>query len=527
MESNGEKNENNLTQRMKKYIKKALIKLGIIIAIILLLIGFIWVLFNRALEFLAKGVDDLGSSYVATDASSGLEPGINITDEQIEELVKILEKNDFTVQGLYLCGDIDYNKEMDDPENIKSRNKYLRQFLRAELCSLYPDFKIEEDETHFNGIIQIKRASEGSDGTSSRDMEYVRKDIFDAMIEALQTGVINSSLLSGYTLEELEEKIKEVYSIDEERNLYYATWTIIEEDGSRQFLVESKGVDYSKAVEKYAMPIEVSLALCFVTQNPEYVYEFIEKHVLNGQIDITIQDTQRVDTYESWYDYSIHTVEVTTVPPSTDENGIYQEGYTSTNSYDTEYNNANPHKKVVTSVDATPQITFADTWMATETISYTNTRDQVEYPLGQETIVHEGAGFPGQVPAGGSSGYTTVTHSLNWTKFTETEDIIYNEWERNTIEVDTEDVEKKAKSIIEEWNEFYEIPNSRRKEAPGENIVIGADVLFGFLDREETQAQEQIFRYLLYLYTNKSYGVKNLDLSEFNHFDMEFITDEE
>ena len=70
-----------------------MIKLVIIIAIILLLIGFVWVLFNRALEFLAKGVDDLGSSYVATDASSGLEPGINITDEQIEELVKILEKN--------------------------------------------------------------------------------------------------------------------------------------------------------------------------------------------------------------------------------------------------------------------------------------------------------------------------------------------------------------------------------------------------------------------------------------------------
>ena len=202
--------ENAGTKKIKKVIKKILIKIAIILAILLLIAGFVWVLINKALNFLAKGVDDLGSSYIATDSSSDLEPGINITDEQIEELVKILEKNDFTVQGLYLCGDIDYSKEMDDPENIESRNRYLRQFLRAELCTFYPDFKIEEDETHFNGIIQIKRASEDSDGATSRDMEYIRKDIFDAMIEALQTGVIDSNLLAGYTLEELEEKIKEV-----------------------------------------------------------------------------------------------------------------------------------------------------------------------------------------------------------------------------------------------------------------------------------------------------------------------------
>ncbi|MGN1327869.1 MAG: hypothetical protein ACI4VQ_07345 [Clostridia bacterium] len=525
-----EDNENVVLKLLKKKVKRWLIIICIIVVILLLIAGFILVLLNKALGSLSKGVDDSEIPYIATDSSQDLEPGINITDEQIEELVKILEKNDFTVQGLYLCGDIDYSKEQDDPENIESRNKYLRQFLKAELCTFYPDFKIEEDETHFNGIIQIKRASENSDGTGSRDLEYVRKDIFDAMIEALQTGYIDPNLLDGYTLEELEEKIKEVYSIDEDRNLYYATWTIIEEDGARQFLVEAKGVNYQKAVQKYAMPIEVPLTLCFTSQNPEYVYQFIEEYVLNGQIDITIQDTQRVDTYESWYDYSIHTEVESTTVPHIDANGVAQPGGTSSGSYDTEYTNQNAHKKVVTTVDATPQITFADTWMATETILYTNNKDQVEYPLGQEKIVHEDVEIEGQVPAGGTTSdgitTTTTTNSLNWSNFIETENINFNEWERNIIEEDTADVERKTLSILEQWDTAYRIPNTQRKEAPGENLVIGDQVLLGFLDTEDTQAQEQIFKYLLYRYTGDSYGVKELDLSIFDNWDFEFVNED-
>lgn len=521
-----EKKESIVGQQIKKLVRGLIIKALLIIVPILLIAGFVVVILDAVIDALSSGVDNLGSSYVAVDSSGNLDGGINITDEQIEQLVQILEKNGMSVENLFLCGDINYDKEADDPENIAQRNKYLRQFLLAELCTLYPDFGITEDETHYNGIIKIKRAAQDSDGTSSTDMEYVRKDVFDAMITSLQNNSIDSSL-SGYTIQGLQSKIKNVYTIDNSGNLYFATWSTINTNGETQFTVSSKAVNYRKTVEKFGMPIEVPLALCFTSQNPEYVYQFIEEHVLNGEIVITIQDTQRLDTYKSWYDYSIKTTENSTIYSTmyADDEGIH-----TTSSYDTEYNNKNTSEIIRTTVDGVAQITSVDTWMIKETVSYTNTQGKIQYPLGQETVTYENVDFPGEFPEDTSYSYTVEdvevivdkSYSLNWCKFTESENIVYNEWARNTINVDTADIEEKAKSIIKQWDILYRIPNSNRKEAAGENIVIGDLILLKLLDKEATQKHEEIFRYLLYLYTGNDYGVTSLDLSIFN--DLDFTT---
>lgn len=532
MEFNDEENEKQesiIGQKIKKMVKGLIIKALLVIVPLLLIAGFVVVIIDAALDALSAGVDNLGNSYVAIDSSGNLEGGINITDEQIEQLVQILEQNGMSVENLFLCGDINYDKDADDPENIAQRNKYLRQFLLAELCTLYPDFGITEDETHYNGIIKIKRAPQDSDGTSSTDMEYIRKDIFDAMITSLQNNSLDDSL-SGYTIQELQSKIKNLYTIDNAGNLYFATWSTIETNGETIFSVSSKAVNYRKTVEKFGMPIEVPLALCFTSQNPEYVYQFIEEHVLNGEIVITIQDTQRLDTYESWYDYSIKTTEETIIPAYIDEYGVEHEEINTTNSYDTEYNNQNTLESVRTTIDGVAQITSVDTWMITETVSYTNTQGKIQYPLGEETVTYENVDFPGEFPEDSSNTYPIGTvvetvnksYSLNWCNFTEKEKIVYNEWERNTINVDTADIEEKAKSIIEQWDIPYRIPNTDRKEAAGENIVIGDQILLKLLDKEATQKHEEIFRYLLYLYTGKDYGVTSLDLSIFS--DLDFTT---
>ena len=125
---------------------------------VILIIGFLYAILTSMLSSISKGVDDLGSSFVSVSSTDNLDNGINIQDEQLENLARIIQKKGFSMQSLYLSGDIDYSKEMNDPENIKQRNKYLKQFLLAQLATQYPDFGITEDENHYNGIIKIKRA---------------------------------------------------------------------------------------------------------------------------------------------------------------------------------------------------------------------------------------------------------------------------------------------------------------------------------------------------------------------------------
>lgn len=515
-------NNNNILKNVLKTLKLLLIKFAIILTIIMLIAGFAWAILTQIADILSNTIDGLGNSYVAIDAQGNLEEGINITDEQIETLVQVIEQNGLTVEDLFLCGDIDYTKDEDDPENIKQRNKYLRQFLLAELCTQYPDFEIQEDETHYNGIIKIKRASENSDGTSSTDMTYVRKDIFDNIVTAINTGSKEGLDLGNYqnsSIAELRNIVTQIYSIDNNGNLYYATSNKVEVNGAEtQFTVTTKSVNYKKTVEKYSMPMEVPLALCMASQNPEYVYQFIEDHVLTGEIVITIQETKRVDRYESWYDWSIR---IGTRHVEHERDPITQE-IISTNEYWThenkEYNEQLDTITTITDIDATPQITSVDTWMAKETISYTNTQGKIEYPLGQETVVHNDVDYPGEFPENTSD----HSYELNWCKFTETQKIVYNEWQRGTITVDTDEIERKANSIVSQWDETYRIPNTNRYEKPGENIVIDSQILIELLNKEATQKQAEIIKYLLRIYTKgEYYNDVTLDTSIYQEIDLE------
>ena len=784
---------------------------GIAIALLfVLLAAATFGVLNSLFEGISDAVDALGDAFTSTSTTSTqtMGTGINITDENIQELIDKINEMGLSVEDLYLSGDIDYQKDANNPENIKQRNKYLRQFLLASLCTQYPDFGIEEDETHYNGIIKIRRASNTDTLENAKDMEYVTKDVFEEMIDAVNKGSIDDTInatytskrvdtniestregvvipsiiflpegaenvplvimchgftgkkegdndhfitlgqmlsengiaaitidfsgcgssadpstnytlsnmqadmdaainyvkstysidgskigivghsmggrvaseyldkvqaavlwapadgdgltgleflnpddnanhynelyhtakesgsvdsgwdtngkdfilskeffddmsnshplgklssytnpimvafgdqdnviteardaiqaampvqgefrtynqdhnftignsdeqtlledtanlftqtffghdiseggasvespLKGYTIDQLKEKIKNVYSVDNNGNLYFATWTTVQSSDTTMS-VSSMCVNYKKTVEKYALPIEVSLTLCLLTQNPEYVYQFIEDHVLSGEIVITILDTQRVDTYESWYDWIVEEVSTFTLPQSSTPTTSTQEVPTSKYEY---------NKVIRTTISSEAVMTSVDTWMVKSSINYTNTLDQIEYPLGEETVVNN-AECPVEIKESETTtGYTTINdHVISYViniartikscTLTQIENILYNEWSKGTVFVDTDAISQKADNIIKQWGEKFKIPNSTTIEAPAEKIESGEQMILQFLNNENTQKQQEIFKFLFERAKDKNYSISNLDLSIYN--DMELI----
>ena len=522
------------------FVRAIGLKVLIFAMILIFIVACAWAVISGIFSVLSGVVDGLGNAFASVSADDNLEDGINITDEQIEQLISAIESNGLTVEDLYLCGDIDYSKEADDPENIAQRNKYLRQFLLAELCTQYPYFGIQEDETHYNGIIYVKRAMQDStDITNAVDMTYIRRDTFENIVLAINSNTkdgVDLGEYQNYSIEQLQSQILNLYSIDNDGNLYFATSTRVETEGSTpQVTISAKSINYKKTVEKYSLPIEVSLSLCFVTQNPEYVYQFIEDHVLSGRIEITILDTQRVDTHESWYDWTVEESKSEEQRLSQTElkEGIEPESSSSTNTIN--YERQQYSKIVTTTTTSSAQITLVDTWMAKTEATFTNTQGNVEYPLGQETVVKD-VECPANIvehesyveDRGDSSFNVVVYRNVTSSTFTDKESIVYNEWQRGTVTVDTDAMEEKASSILNQWNQRFSIPNDpNRVESAGPAILAAEEMFLELLNHEDTQKQLEIYKYLINKYKNDDYSIENLDISIYQDIELEVIQDVE
>lgn len=517
---------------------KGLIIFIIIIAAAALIYGVISgisdLLSDKANNIMSEDFIRSSSTY---DADVDFSNGIEITDEQVEQLIKVIENQGISLNSMFLSGDQDDSQDENSEANKKQKIKYLRQFLLAQLCTEYPDFGIQEDETHYNGIIKIRKNN--SDGSDSTDMKYVKLQVFKAMINAINDDRIDSNLLNGYTLDEIKEEIKNIYTIDGSGNLYFANWHTEEvtenSKTEKKTTVTEQAVNYLKTVEKYSMPIQTSIALCFISQNPEYVYNFIQEHVLAGEIVISVQEHESVDTFNSWFDWQI--TETTREYTYTEIDPDVWDWYTTgTSQNTTQYNDQNHYKKIVTDVQCVAAVTNVDTWMFKETVEYTNVPNMVEYPLGEETKVYNDATCPVTVPTNTStiSGDATSrtrtdkSYSLDYCNFTQTEKMVYNDWQKGTVNVDTAEIERKADSIIAQWKNKFRIPNSNKSEVPFVKIYDAKDMFLNMLNNnEKTQKQAEIFKFLIERTKNGDYSLDNLDMSIYKNTDLETIDVEE
>lgn len=567
-----------MMQAAKAVVSFVIAHIWVILLIILiaaLAYGVIKGIFDR----LSRAINDIISTdYVSEqstyDTTNGLNidysNGIEITDEQLDQLIDTIESNGLTLRDLFLSDTIDDTQDENSEENRQKAYKYLRQFLRAQLVTEFPDFGITEDATHFNGIIKIKKASQNSDESTTTDMEYVSLKKFKSMINAIKnnstedTEEVDSALLEGLTLDQIKEKIKNVYTIDGSGNLYVANWHTTEktenDETTTETTVEEQAVNYLKTIEKYSMPMQVLLDLCFTTQNPNYVYDFVEEHVLTGEIVLTVQESQSIDAHVSWDDWQITTkTETTTTTQETiykckgcgyevgssghncrsagganpGVNAITQDRTnTSTSTSTDKYEKQNYKREVNTDVQCNVAITSVDTWMFSQTVDYTNTQNMEQFPLGQEEKVNENATYPGTFDTYqvSSSGNTTTKnyYTLDYCHHTDKEKIVYNEWQKGNVNTNTSAMESKADSIIEQWKNVYEIPNSNVKQAPLEKIFSGEEWILSMLNQnEKTQKQAEIIQFLIKRAKNSSYDISNLDTSVYDDVDLETIDLEE
>ena len=361
------------------------------------------------------------------------------------------------------------------------------------------------------------------------------------------TSLKTEDVLEGYTIEQLREMSKKVFSVDNDGNLYFFNWKQVEDNEQVTYTVTKQSVNYKKTVEKYSMPIEIPLALCFVTQNPEYVYQFIEQHVLNGEIVITIQDSMRVETYNSWYDWTVNVVQKTYNGSEVEGGGLaYSSIPDNTKNLDPIVHKEEYKRTIITTtVESSAQITSVDTWMAKQDISYINNQGLVDYPLGQEVVVQDVAcpdplpekkvDFQDNVRTRFETNKKTgkrepvqvheykrvdTEYSLGSCTYTQTDRVDYNQWERSTVNIDKQGMEAKAKSIVAQWNVPYRVPNSNLNASVGNKIITDEGIFLELINNESTQKQAEIFKYLIQLYKKGDYSIDNLDLSIYDDIEL-------
>ena len=537
--ANASKKKEEFKFGLKATIKRIIRKVIIGAIIFVLLAGFAWAVISGILNSISDAIKNIGNLFTPTSAEElvDLSEGINITDDKLEGILAVIKENGLTLDDLFLSGDT-LGLDEDSEEYKNELMKYLRQFLLAQVCTEYPDFGIEEDETHFNGIIKVRRAASTADSVDeARDMTYVRKDIFEAMVKAINQNTLNigegSELLVGYTLESLKAMIKTYYSIDNNGNLFFANdvkTTIIVEGVvvSVTYEVSIQSINYKTVVEKYSMPMQAILSLCEITQNPQYVYEFIEDFILAGHIDITILDNFYTDTYNSWYDYQITKVVNTYTRIYDEMDGWSSWIHSSTQTTYPEFLDRHHYTKIVERTEGTAKVTDVDTWMVKVNFTYSNKKDNIEYPLGQEKVV-EDCDLPDPLPENTTTSSDTVKVETkysfgggNYSHFVQTETLVYNLWNKDKQEVDEVAIERKAKNIVAQWDEYFKLPNDNKKTQAGPMIVSGQEMFLELLNREETQNQREIYKYLLYIYTNGLYGESSFDKSLYE--DNEFMT---
>ena len=524
-------------------LKPFLIKLIIILVAISLLASCLFAVQYIIEETLGKIGQQILDFFKIGDRTN-----IEVTDDDVDELIKIINKMGYELEDLNM------------KSNSEDTKKYLKAFLQAELATYYPKLS----NSGMQGIVRIMR----SDGeTQPYELEYMKKEDFDKLIQKVNES--NGSNTSD------RERLKKVFTMDDQRKVYVSTWNSVTEDGVETYTVSSKTINYTQVVEKYAMPMEVPIALTVMTQNPEYVYNFLMKEVMGldpktGQqlegdekreIIITIQDTLTTYTHRNHYIWDVESQTTTRTRPhvytrpsinapwklhmtysedvkgpvietaATDQTGLYKEIITKT-------------------LKSTPQITRANTWMMYQTVEYTatpkttvdeqtNTVSEENYPEGLPSPVRQSEEHhTAAQPPNESSKWTSATvnevnvhidYYLKNLRRYDYDQVDTTVWSEGILTIDKEKIDQKAKEIIAQWDVEYEVPDmpgANNAFSVGPILEDGPEWFFELLSGSRTQKQREIFKYLLYLYTGEDYGVTELDYSIFQDLDLTIMTND-
>lgn len=464
---------------------------------------------------------------------------IKIKDEDISKVIKEIENLGFDMDDLWLLGDIE-KEDTDNEETLKKKQeeaakKYIRKFLEAQLVTETPHYEpVIASGNAYNqktyGQVYIYRAN---------DQEYINEN----------SKATPMSWMSYSTMQEEAAKnnekglnaIKNHYSIDDEGKLVIAQWTKIETTGKAdEVIISLKHIDYKSAISQYTTPMNFFIYLTMVSQNPEFV-SAVTDMVKNSRIELTIMDTKTVNVEEEKYSFTRNTK----TTHETKRQGVVINTYTTSRSRGVEQTTTT----TTTTVVPTPKITYAKTWFSEQRITY-KIANQDPYHNYEKYTENEDSSLaddaePGDPQANGSTSWSTnkcreITTDVTGTTYKEETrgNVIDKTGEKGSNGVTQDSYKNERRQVKNNFtvddkttflgllDDYFKIPNSNRYEAAGKtNMVGGAEWLFGLMEKDgRLQNLEQVMRYVMYKYTGKEYGVKELDLSIFNIRDFSDLT---
>lgn len=464
---------------------------------------------------------------------------IKIKDEDISKVIKEIENLGFDMDDLWLLGDIE-KEDTDNEETLKKKQeeaakKYIRKFLEAQLVTETPHYEpVIASGNAYNqktyGQVYIYRAN---------DQEYINEN----------SKATPMSWMSYSTMQEEAAKnnekglnaIKNHYSIDDEGKLVIAQWTKIETTGKAdEVIISLKHIDYKSAISQYTTPMNFFIYLTMVSQNPEFV-SAVTDMVKNSRIELTIMDTKTVNVEEEKYSFTRNTK----TTHETKRQGVVINTYTTSRSRGVEQTTTT----TTTTVVPAPKITYAKTWFSEQRITY-KIANQDPYHNYEKYTENEDSSLaddaePGDPQANGSTSWNTnkcreITTDVTGTTYKEETrgNVIDKTGEKGSNGVTQDSYKNERRQVKNNFtvddkttflgllDDYFKIPNSNRYEAAGKtNMVGGAEWLFGLMEKDgRLQNLEQVMRYVMYKYTGKEYGVKELDLSIFNIRDFSDLT---
>lgn len=212
--------------------------------IFVLVAGLFWGVIDSAFEKLSEIGSDLKDSVVVEDKN------IVIPDDFKEQIMKRLNAIGLNSSELNLGGDI----------------QYLVNWMEAEIVTSYPYMGGDG----LQGVITVKRGN--TDGTTT-SLKYTDLDTMNNLIA-------NQSASA-----------KDYFSINGD-NMVTAK-TLIAADGTTT--VEKNEFNYMIMVAPYSTPFEFFVALCLITQSPDFV-NALANYTKNTTIEITLLESLTTTT---------------------------------------------------------------------------------------------------------------------------------------------------------------------------------------------------------------------------------------
>lgn len=478
---------------------------------------------SRPVEYEANTEDETGASKYA----------IKITDEQIEDMEKLLEDMGTSKERLHLYKEPE--EGMSDEEVEECKKAYLKKIYAAEVISkeINRSFRDEgegakyypEDPEKYYGRVYVQRVKDDRDSTEKENLERLCYIDYDSFFQ-----LDASEIMKYFTIQEPTED-------DPYDRLCVAGTVITKDEITGEILdteIEIQRINYKKDLIRYMTPVEFLLDLAIITENPEFVAGYSDDPDLMGlaerilkdtEIHYTIMTTTKKITTTTEVNYQIETEYGGTHTTVDKDGNVIDSG-----SFGPEIGepvDADPEKTVISVTTKSPQnaVTYANTWfLEQENIYHRVILDPVTTgpdttPLDPSaTEWSEWQKEPSGQPVYDENSKTTTTtevysrfHEINRTqtitKVTEVETFVQGISKEPRYKID---------EIIELLRTEFKIPETFVMQAPIGKIINGAGTLFNMLSgSERTQSVEQIMKYVLYVYTGVDYGVTELDSNIF------------